>query len=37
MAEVVEKGAEYTALPENPTKSRAPVNGIIAGLIATGC
>ncbi len=37
MADVAEKNAEYTALPEDPTKSRAPLNGIIAGIIATGC
>jgi hypothetical protein len=37
MAEVAEKGAEYTALSEDQMKSRAPLNGIIAGIIATGC
>jgi len=37
MAEVAEKGAEYTALSEDSTKSKAPLNGVVAGIIATGC
>jgi hypothetical protein len=37
MAEVAERGAEYTSLSQDPTKSRAPLNGIVAGIIATGC
>ena len=36
MANVLEKGAAYTT-PEDVTTSRAPVSGLVAGLIASGC
>lgn len=37
MANVTEKSAVYTAPPENVAESRAPMSGLIAGLIAAGC
>ncbi len=37
MANATEKSAAYTAPPEDLAKSRAPMSGLVAGLLATGC